>query len=171
MPDSPCGLSTVRRSHSLDEVQHFADWVAIIRNGRLTYVDAVEQLRQRALRDVTILFAEPVDAGRFAALDGVRVEGSDGSVLQLSAPEPAVDAAVKGPCLIRSSISFPSRPSSRRSSSSCTRSPEMAVELTRRGLLDHRRALAGWCLGVIGNAALVASIFPSIKPGTRPRPV
>jgi hypothetical protein len=39
----------------------------------------------------------------------------------------------------------------------------MAVELTRRGLLDHRRALAGWCLGVIGYAALVSSIFPSIK--------
>ena len=68
--------------------------VAIIRNGRLTY-DAGEQLCQRALRDVTILFAEPVDAGRFAALDGVRVEGSDRSVLQLSAREPAVDAVVK----------------------------------------------------------------------------
>ena len=94
MPDSPCGLSTVRRSHSLDEVQHFADRVGIIRNARLTY-DAVEQLCQRALRDVTILFAEPVDAGRFAALDGVRVEGSDRSVLQLSAREPAVDAVVK----------------------------------------------------------------------------
>jgi ABC-2 type transport system permease protein len=39
----------------------------------------------------------------------------------------------------------------------------MAVELTRRGLIDHRRALLGWCVGVIGYAALVASIFPSIK--------
>ena len=39
----------------------------------------------------------------------------------------------------------------------------MAVELTRRGLLDHRRALIGWCLGVIGYAALTCSIFPSIK--------
>lgn len=39
----------------------------------------------------------------------------------------------------------------------------MAVELLRRGLLDHRRALVGWCLGMMGYAALVASIFPSIK--------
>ena len=39
----------------------------------------------------------------------------------------------------------------------------MAVELTRRGFLDHRRALAGWCLGMIGYVALVVSIFPSIK--------
>lgn len=39
----------------------------------------------------------------------------------------------------------------------------MPVELLRRGLLDHRRALLGWCLGVVGYAALTASIFPSIK--------
>jgi ABC-2 type transport system permease protein len=39
----------------------------------------------------------------------------------------------------------------------------MPVELTRRGLLDHRRALAGWCLGVIGYTTLLASIFPSFK--------
>jgi ABC-2 type transport system permease protein len=39
----------------------------------------------------------------------------------------------------------------------------MAVELARRGFLDHRRALVGWCLGIIGYVALVASIFPSIK--------
>lgn len=39
----------------------------------------------------------------------------------------------------------------------------MAPELARRGLLDHRRALAGWCAGVIGYTALLASIFPSFK--------
>jgi beta-exotoxin I transport system permease protein len=39
----------------------------------------------------------------------------------------------------------------------------MPVELIRRGLLDHRRALLGWCLGVIGYTALLASIFPSFK--------
>jgi ABC-2 type transport system permease protein len=39
----------------------------------------------------------------------------------------------------------------------------MPTELIRRGLLDHRRALLGWCLGVIGYTALLASIFPSFK--------
>ncbi|HKD34564.1 MAG TPA: ABC transporter permease subunit [Gaiellaceae bacterium] len=39
----------------------------------------------------------------------------------------------------------------------------MPAELIRRGLLDHRRALLGWCLGVIGYTALLASIFPSFK--------
>jgi ABC-2 type transport system ATP-binding protein len=82
-------------SHSLDEVQHVADRVGIIRDGRLADVDRVERLRERALRHVTIVFAEPVDGARFAALDGVRVDHSDGNVLRLSAPEPAMDAVVK----------------------------------------------------------------------------
>jgi ABC-2 type transport system ATP-binding protein len=89
------GRTVFLSSHSLDEVQHIADRVGIIRSGRLADVDAVERLRERALRHVTILFTEPVDAGRFAALDGVRVEHSEGNVLRLSAPEPAMDAVVK----------------------------------------------------------------------------
>jgi len=39
----------------------------------------------------------------------------------------------------------------------------MAVELTRRGLRDHRRALVGWSLGVAAYVALIAAIFPSIE--------
>ena len=39
----------------------------------------------------------------------------------------------------------------------------MAPELLRRGILDHRRALAGWCAGIVGYVALIASIFPSIE--------
>jgi beta-exotoxin I transport system permease protein len=39
----------------------------------------------------------------------------------------------------------------------------MAAELARRGLADHRRALAGWCVGIAAYCLLVASIFPSIK--------
>ena len=39
----------------------------------------------------------------------------------------------------------------------------MAAELFRRGLVDHRRALIGWCVGIVGYVALIASIFPSIE--------
>jgi ABC-2 type transport system permease protein len=39
----------------------------------------------------------------------------------------------------------------------------MPGELIRRGLLDHRRALLGWCLGVTGYTLLTTSIFPSFK--------
>jgi ABC-type multidrug transport system, ATPase component len=89
------GRTVFLSSHSLDEVQHVAERVGIIRDGHLADVDAVERLRERALRHVTIVFAEPVDASRFAALDGVRVDNADGKVVHLSAPEAAMDAVVK----------------------------------------------------------------------------
>ncbi len=38
-----------------------------------------------------------------------------------------------------------------------------AAELFRRGLRDHRRALAAWCAGVAGYVCLVTAIFPSIQ--------
>ncbi len=90
------GRAVFLSSHSLDEVQHTADRVGIIRSGRLADLDSVERLRERAVRHVTIVFAGPApDPGRFAALDGVRVEGADGNTLRLTAPEPAMDALVK----------------------------------------------------------------------------
>src|SRR4029453_3588272 len=84
------GRTVFLSSHSLDEVQHVADRVGIIRSGRLTDVDSVERLRERSLRHVTITFAETVDAAPFASLEGVRVVSSDGAVLRLAAPEPAM---------------------------------------------------------------------------------
>ncbi|HSC49725.1 MAG TPA: ABC transporter ATP-binding protein [Gaiellaceae bacterium] len=89
------GRTVFLSSHSLDEVQHVAERIGIIRAGRLVDVDSVERLRERALRHVTVAFGEPVDAGAFAALDGVRVERVDGTTIRLSAPEPALDAIVK----------------------------------------------------------------------------
>jgi ABC-2 type transport system ATP-binding protein len=89
------GATVFLSSHSLDEVQHVADRVGIIRKGRLTDVDAVESLRERALRHVTVTFAEPVDVDTLEGLDGVRVAGVDGRVVRLSAPETAMDALLK----------------------------------------------------------------------------
>ena len=39
----------------------------------------------------------------------------------------------------------------------------MAAEFFRRGVSDHRRALAGWCVGIVAYVGLIASIFPSIE--------
>jgi beta-exotoxin I transport system ATP-binding protein len=89
------GRTVFLSSHSLDEVQHIADRVGIIRSGRLVDLDSVDRLRERALRHVTIVFAQPVEPERFVRLDGVRLDQADGSVLRLSAPEPAMDAVVK----------------------------------------------------------------------------
>jgi ABC-2 type transport system ATP-binding protein len=103
------GRSVFLSSHSLDEVQHVADRVGIIRSGRLTDVDSVERLRERSLRHVTITFGEPVDAAAFAGVDGVRVVNADHAVLRLTAPEPAMDALVKAAAAHRV-VDFVSQP-------------------------------------------------------------
>jgi ABC-2 type transport system ATP-binding protein len=82
-------------SHSLDEVQHVADRVGIIRAGRLFDVDSVESLRERSLRHVTITFGEDARPEPFTGLDGVRVHAVEGPTLHLSAPETAMEAIVK----------------------------------------------------------------------------
>lgn len=89
------GRTVFLSSHSLDEVQHVADRVGVLRSGRLVDVDVVERLRERSLRHVTVTFAAPVDAALFAALDGVRVTQVDGATVRLAAPETAMDALVK----------------------------------------------------------------------------
>jgi ABC-2 type transport system ATP-binding protein len=45
-------------SHSLDEVQHTADRVGIIRDGNLVTVESVDELRHRGARRVTLIVAE-----------------------------------------------------------------------------------------------------------------
>ena len=89
------GRTVFLSSHSLDEVQHIANRVGIIRSGRLIDIDSVDSLRERSLRRITIRFARAVDPAQFAALEGVRLESAEGAVIRLSAPEPAVDGIVK----------------------------------------------------------------------------
>jgi ABC-2 type transport system ATP-binding protein len=89
------GRTVFLSSHSLDEVQHVADRVGIIRAGRLVDVDRVESLRERALRHVSIVFAEPPDPTELARIDGVRVQAIEGTTVRLAAPEAAMDAVVK----------------------------------------------------------------------------
>jgi ABC-2 type transport system permease protein len=38
----------------------------------------------------------------------------------------------------------------------------MPVELARRGVTDHLRALIGWVIGIVAYVALISAIFPSI---------
>jgi len=42
-------------------------------------------------------------------------------------------------------------------------SPTSATELTRRGVADQGKALAGWCAGAILYVTLIAAIFPSLS--------
>ena len=89
------GRTVFLSSHSLDEVQHAADRVGIIRDGRLLDVDSVAALRERALRHVTILFDGDADLDAFARIEGVRIHERTPSLVRLSAPESAMDAVVK----------------------------------------------------------------------------
>ncbi len=89
------GRTVFMSSHSLDEVQHVADRVGIIRRGRLVDVDAVERLRERSLRHVTITFPGAPDPNAFLGIDGVRVVEVDAAALKLSCPESAMSALVK----------------------------------------------------------------------------
>jgi ABC-2 type transport system ATP-binding protein len=89
------GRTVFLSSHSLDEVQHAADRVGIIRGGRLVDVDRVAALRERALRHITITFTSPTDPGAFGGIEGVRVHEQTPTLIRLSAPESAMDAVVK----------------------------------------------------------------------------
>jgi ABC-2 type transport system ATP-binding protein len=89
------GRTVFLSSHSLDEVEHVADRVGMLRGGRLVDVDAVDTLRERSLRHVAVTFAEPLDGARLARIEGVRITGVEGAVVRLSAPETALNALVK----------------------------------------------------------------------------
>jgi ABC-2 type transport system ATP-binding protein len=73
------GQTVFMSSHVLSEVQQSADRVGIVREGRLVAVEAVESLRQRAVRRVEVRFDEPVAAEAFAGLPEVlelEIEGT-----------------------------------------------------------------------------------------------
>src|SRR5262245_2646179 len=68
-------------SHVLAEVQHMADRVGLIREGRLDLVDSVENLRA-AFTHVEATFAEPPPADAFAGVAGVERIEQDGNVVR-----------------------------------------------------------------------------------------
>ncbi|MDG4765007.1 ABC transporter ATP-binding protein [Solwaraspora sp. WMMD406] len=65
------GQTVFMSSHVMSEVQQTADRVGIIRDGRLVTVERVEDLRERAVRQIEIVFDAPVDASEFAAVPGI----------------------------------------------------------------------------------------------------
>jgi len=88
------GQTIFMSSHVMSEVQHTADRVGIIREGRLVAVERVEELRDRAVRAVTIQFEGPAPADELAALPGVSDVRVDGTVVRLRLAGRA-DALVK----------------------------------------------------------------------------
>jgi ABC-2 type transport system ATP-binding protein len=82
-------------SHELDQVEHVAERVGIVRGGRLVAVESIATLRQRALRRVEVRLGAAADGlERLRDVPGVRdVSWGDG-VVRLDV-EGAMDALVK----------------------------------------------------------------------------
>jgi ABC-2 type transport system ATP-binding protein len=92
------GQTVFMSSHVLVEVQQVADRVAIVRDGRLAVVERVESVGRRAVRDIEIHFADPVDAAEFAGLAGVADVVVAGPVLKCTVDgrlDPLIKAAAR----------------------------------------------------------------------------
>lgn len=59
-------------SHNLPEVERICHRVGMIRNGRLISVEEIDDLKQHAVRQIEIRFAEPVPEEAFHDLTGIR---------------------------------------------------------------------------------------------------
>jgi len=66
------GCSVFLSSHTLSEVQHVADRIGIIRNGKLVAIESVAELRSKAIRRIELDFDTTVEATVFEAISGVR---------------------------------------------------------------------------------------------------
>jgi ABC-2 type transport system ATP-binding protein len=88
------GRTVLLSSHSLDEVQHVADRVGIIRAGRLVAVETVEGLLARSVRHVVVRFAKPAPTAEFASLPSVRDVTAEGVVMRMRV-QGRIDALVK----------------------------------------------------------------------------
>jgi ABC-2 type transport system ATP-binding protein len=91
------GRTVFLSSHALDQVEHVAEQVGIIRQGRLIAVESVAGLKRRSLREVDVRLAAPAPAEllerlrRTAGVEGLETTGA-GLRCRVSGP---MDAVVK----------------------------------------------------------------------------
>jgi ABC-2 type transport system ATP-binding protein len=78
------GVTVFLSSHVLSEVEHTATRVAVLREGRIVTVDDVAALKARALRQFEVTFARPVDIDALATVEGVKVLGAHGTIVDLA---------------------------------------------------------------------------------------
>jgi ABC-type multidrug transport system ATPase subunit len=105
------GRTIFLSSHILTEVERTCDRVGIIREGRLTRVGRVEDLRDLAHHQVEIVFRDTVPVAEFQALPGVsevvaedhtlrlRVSGSIAPVVRAAASHELLDFVSREPSL------------------------------------------------------------------------
>ena len=89
------GRTVFLSSHELDQVEHVAERVGIVRDGRLVAVETIATLKERAVRRVEVRLADATPAtDRLGDLPGVRDFSIEDGVVRL-AIEGSMDALVK----------------------------------------------------------------------------
>ena len=89
------GRTVFLSSHELDQVEHVAERVGIVRDGRLVAVDSIAALKERAIRRVEVRLAGPAeDVERLRAVPGVESLAREGDVVRLEV-HGSMDALVK----------------------------------------------------------------------------
>ena len=88
------GRTVFLSSHVLHEVEHIADRVGIIREGRLDVVEGVGALKAKAVRRLELQLARPAPAYAFRGLPGVRGVEVEGATVRLEVTG-SVDAVIK----------------------------------------------------------------------------
>lgn len=78
------GRTVFFSSHILPEVEHIANRVGIIRDGRLVAVDTMEHLRSLRERPMQIVLSEPVDLSGLEHLSGVRLHSVEDGGKQIT---------------------------------------------------------------------------------------
>lgn len=88
------GQTVFMSSHVMSEVQQTCDRVGIIRLGELAAVERIEELRKRAVRNVEVRFATPIDPKEFQDIRGVPEKAFDGTIMRCKLAGDA-DALIK----------------------------------------------------------------------------
>jgi ABC-2 type transport system ATP-binding protein len=88
------GCTVFLSSHELDQVEHVADRVGIIREGRLIAVEHISTLKQRALRRVEVRFDDGVPVEGLDRIEGVRDVTVSNGVMRLHVEGP-MDGLIK----------------------------------------------------------------------------
>ncbi|WP_082105450.1 ABC transporter ATP-binding protein [Demequina subtropica] len=75
------GRTVFLSSHTLSEVERVADRVGFIRRGHLIAVERMDELKDKALRRVTLEFAHPVAVDAFDGVEGVHSVSAEGDTV------------------------------------------------------------------------------------------
>ena len=82
------GRTIFLSSHALDQVEHVADRVGIVREGALVAVETVADLKRHAPRRVRVRLAEPANTSSLAAIAGVEDVVVRDGMIELKASGP-----------------------------------------------------------------------------------